>query len=97
MSNNVFADLGFERPDEELLKAQIVVILREAIERKNLTQVEAAALLGVAQSDVSRLVNGRIAGYSLDRMLEFVAALGHDVEIRMRRTRGRPGRITVAA
>lgn len=97
MSKNVFADLGFDRPDEELLKAQIVVMLRGAIERKKLTQSEAAKRLGLAQSDVSRLVNGKIVGYSLDRMLGFLASLGLDVEIRTRPVRGRPGRITLAA
>lgn len=98
MSDNVFADLGFAHPDDELLKAQIVIRLREAIRRRRLTQAAAADLLGIAQPDVSRLVNGRVLGYSLERMLGFLVALGHDVEIRTKRKpASRPGRITLAA
>lgn len=98
MSDNVFADLGFAHPEEEQLKAQIVLKLREAIKRRRLTQAAAADVLGIAQPDVSRLVNGRVLGYSLERMLGFLVALGHDVEIRIKRKpASRPGRITLAA
>jgi hypothetical protein len=33
-SGNVFADLGFERPEEELLKAQLVREIRGIIKRR---------------------------------------------------------------
>ena len=83
-SGNVFADLGFENPDEELLKAQLAIRVRRLIKNKNMTQARAAKVLGVAQPDVSAIVNGRVAGFSLERLFGFVRRLGDDVEITIR-------------
>lgn len=58
-SENVFADLGFAEPEEELAKAQLVSHIRQVIERRRLTQVEAAAQMGIDQPKVSALLNGR--------------------------------------
>jgi predicted XRE-type DNA-binding protein len=80
-TGNVFADLGLENPDEELLKAQLALRIRELIAEKQLTQASAAKILKVAQPDVSSLVNGRVSGFSLERLFSFVRRLGDDVEI----------------
>ncbi len=61
-SANVFADLGFENPDEELPRAQLAVRVRDLIKGRKLTQSEAAKILRVAQPDVSAIVNGRVRG-----------------------------------
>ncbi len=55
------------------------------MERRSLTQVETAKLLGVSQADVSDLVRGKLKGFSTDRLFRFLNALGQDVEIRMPR------------
>ncbi len=68
-SGNVFADLGVAEPEEELAKAQLAGHIRGAIKRRRLTQAEAAALIGVDQPKVSALINGRLAGFSSDRLL----------------------------
>lgn len=80
-SGNVFADLGVANPEEELAKAQLASLIRQAIERRRLTQVRAAALMGLDQPKVSALVNGRLEGFSSDRLMRFLTALGQDVEI----------------
>jgi predicted XRE-type DNA-binding protein len=59
---NVFADLGFENPEEELIKAKLVRELRGILKRRKLTQTQAAAKLGLKQPDVSALVTGRSSG-----------------------------------
>ena len=51
-SGNVFADLGFANPDEELLKAKLVREIRGILKRRKLTQTRAAVLLGLKQPDV---------------------------------------------
>jgi predicted XRE-type DNA-binding protein len=89
-SGNVFADLGFENPDEELLKAQLALRVRTLIEAQELTQAKAAKVLGVAQPDVSAIVNGRVAGFSLERLFGFVRRLGDDVEITVRASDSAP-------
>jgi len=80
-SGNVFADLGFAEPEEELTKAELVSQLRQVIQRRQLTQVAAAALMGIDQPKVSALLNGRLANFSTDRLLRLLTSLGQDVEI----------------
>ena len=91
-SGNVFADLGFERPEEELLKAQLVREIRDVIRRRRLTQTKAAELLGLKQPDVSALVTGRVHKFSLERLLRCVRCLDRDVTLVIRpKSRGRNG------
>jgi predicted XRE-type DNA-binding protein len=89
-SGNVFADLGVAEPEEELAKAQLSSHIRDTIKRRRLTQIQAAHLIGLDQPKVSALMNGRLAGFSSDRLMRFLAALGQDVEIVVKsRSRGR--------
>ena len=80
-SGNVFADLGFDEPEEELAKAQLASHIRQVIRRRRLTQVAAAALMGIDQPKVSALLNGRLENFSTDRLMRLLTALGQDVEI----------------
>lgn len=80
-SGNVFADLGFAGPDEELTRAQLASRIRQIIERRRLTQMAAASLMGIDQPKVSALLNGRLANFSSDRLMRLLTALGQDVEI----------------
>jgi predicted XRE-type DNA-binding protein len=86
-SGNVFADLGFENPHEELLKAKLVREIRAVIKRRKLTQAEAAALMGVKQPDVSAIVIGRTGKFSLDRLVRCLDRLDCEVDIVVRRKR----------
>lgn len=83
-SGNVFADLGLSDPEERLAKADLAIAISREIESRDLTQAEAADLLGVAQPDVSNLMRGRLVGYSIERLTRLLNALGQDVEIRIR-------------
>lgn len=83
-SDNVFADLGFENPEEELLKAQLVREIRDIIKRRRLTQAKAAERLGLKQPDVSALVTGRVHKFSLERLLRCVRRLDQDVTLVIR-------------
>lgn len=84
-SGNVFFDLGVAEPEEALAKAQLASLIREAIKRRRLTQAQAAVLTGLDQPKVSALVNGRLSGFSSDRLVRCLTALGQDVEIIVRR------------
>ena len=83
-SGNVFADLGVAEPEEELAKAQLAFHIRTAIEQRKLTQQRAARLMGLDQPKVSALMNGRLTGFSSDRLLRCLTALGQDVDIVVR-------------
>jgi predicted XRE-type DNA-binding protein len=80
-SGNVFADLGVPHPEECLAKAKLVQRIADAIAERRLTQAQAAGILGVDQPKVSALVRGKFEGFSIDRLLRFLNALGRDVEI----------------
>jgi predicted XRE-type DNA-binding protein len=80
-SGNVFADLGFENPDEMLLKAELVRQISKAIKEKGFNQYQAAEVLGIDQPKVSSLVRGRFGGYSLERLFKYLNALDKDLEI----------------
>jgi predicted XRE-type DNA-binding protein len=83
-SGNVFADLGFDNPEEELTKAQLGSHIRQIIRRRRLTQTAAASLMGIDQPKVSVLFNGRLANFSSERLMRLLTALGHDIEIVIR-------------
>lgn len=91
-SGNVFADLGLPHAEELLAKAQLVSKIGQIIHAQRLTQTQAAKLLGIDQPKVSSLLRGNVEGYSSDRLFRFLNALGHSVEIVVRKTR--PGRAT---
>jgi predicted XRE-type DNA-binding protein len=82
-SGNVFADLELPNAEERLAKADLAIAIAREIESRALTQAEAAAVLGVAQPDVSNLMRGRLSGYSIERLTRLLNALGRDVEIRI--------------
>lgn len=80
-SGNVFADLGLPNSEEMLIKAELASKIGEIIEIKNLTQMDAAEILGIDQPKVSALIRGRLTGFSTERLFRFLNALGSDVEI----------------
>ena len=67
--------------------------IARAIKARRLTQEDAAALLGIDQSKVSRITRGQFRGVSEAKLLELVARLGHDVKIVVGPVRRRAGKI----
>jgi predicted XRE-type DNA-binding protein len=97
-SENIFADLGLDMPQEHYVKAHLVMLISKMIKSQNLTQGQAAAKIGLRQPDVSKLLRGRFEGFSLERLLYFVRALGSNIEIKVKPTKTKhEGRISVAA
>jgi predicted XRE-type DNA-binding protein len=80
-SGNVFADLNLPKADDLLVKAELVAKIMQETERRRLTQSQAAALLGIDQPKISALKQGRLSGFSIERLLRFLLLLGRDVEI----------------
>lgn len=78
---NVFEDLGLPHPERILARAHIMSRVTEIIKEKGLTQKQAAELLGMPQSKVSCLMNGKLHMFSLDHLFEILNALDRDVEI----------------
>ena len=94
-SGNVFADLGLPHPEQELLKARLTLQIYRIIKARHLTQAQAGEVLGIRQPHVSLLMRNRPGTFSVERLMDFLTALGHDVEIRVKRTRKSHGQMSV--
>ena len=80
-SGNVFANLGLADADDLLAKTKLALHIRRAIETRKLTQLQAAALLSLDQPKISSIINGRLDGFSTERLMRFLNDLGCDVKI----------------
>jgi predicted XRE-type DNA-binding protein len=80
-SRNVFKDLGLPNAEEHVIKAQLVFKIDTILKKRRLKQVEAAALFGVRQPDVSKMLRGDFHQFSVERLLRFLVALNQDVQI----------------
>jgi len=80
-TGNVFADLGLPDAEEHLAKADLVSKIASVIATRKLTQVEAAAIMGIPQSKVSLLVRGRFKDFSIDRLCRLLNKLGINVSL----------------
>jgi predicted XRE-type DNA-binding protein len=85
-SSNVFQDLGF--PAEEaanlLARADLIIAILKTIDKRKLTQAQAAEALGVAPTRVSELRKGKIEKFSVDLLLNYLARLGKQVKFSVR-------------
>ncbi|MBC8549266.1 MAG: XRE family transcriptional regulator [Candidatus Brocadiales bacterium] len=80
-SGNVFKDLGFENPEDELAKVRLASIINEIIGKRGLTQDHAGKILGVNQPKISALKNGILKGFSIERLFSFLEKLDQHIEI----------------
>jgi predicted XRE-type DNA-binding protein len=93
-STNVFADLGFENADELLAKSELAAHILKTIRARRLTQAAAGELLGISQPKVSALLNGRLDGFSTERLFRFLNCLGWNVQINLSKAKTKsPGRV----
>lgn len=97
-SGNVFKDLGLRNPEERLAKAKLAARIVLILEERELTQAQAAKLLGVDQPKVSLIYRGRLEDFSIERLMRLLNALHRDVKIIVESTPlRRRGRMIVGA
>lgn len=97
-SGNIFADIGFSAAESEELaaKSALIMVIKDAIETRRLTQAEAARLCGTDQPTLSKVLRGRLESVTIDRLARWLNALGQDVTITTKpapRSRRHQGRI----
>ena len=88
------ADLGMPDAEERLLKSKLSLLIKRSIDARGLSQTAAAALVGMPQPDVNAIVCGRLKGFSAERLIRALNALGTSNQAR---ERGRPIRLADAA
>jgi predicted XRE-type DNA-binding protein len=97
-SGNVFADIGVQDPEEYLAKSKLAARILRIVQNRRLTQANAGKVLGITQPKVSALLNGRLDGFSTDRLFRFLNNLGCDVQITVSKPRTRAqGKVRVVA
>ena len=78
-----------------MLKARLTLEIYRNIKARHLTQAQAGEILGIKQPHVSLLMRNRPGTFSVERLIDFLTALGHNVEIRVTRTRKAHGQMSV--
>lgn len=97
-TGNVFRDLGFsaEVAGSLRIRADLMMRLRQLIERRKLTQAAAAKLLHVTQPRISDLVRGKIDLFSIDTLIDMLARAGMRVRVTIQPSSSRPKRSQAA-
>jgi predicted XRE-type DNA-binding protein len=84
-SRNVFTDLGFPKAEAEnlMLRSELMSKIREIA--RGITQAKAAKRFGITQPRLNDLLRGKIDKFSLDALVNMIAAAGLHVELRVRK------------
>jgi predicted XRE-type DNA-binding protein len=83
MGKNVFSDLGFSKAESAALQARVTlaVEIERFIEKNELTQAKAAAVFGVPQPTISKIVRGDLSRLSIEYLLKMLARVGIPVQL----------------
>lgn len=92
---NVFADLGLPNADDLLVETELVRRIVGIIRERGLSQRAAARMIGIDQPKVCALMNMRLTGFSISRLIKFLNTLDQDVEIQVRRKRRARAKLSV--
>ncbi|HEX3865694.1 MAG TPA: XRE family transcriptional regulator [Gemmatimonadaceae bacterium] len=76
---------------KDVLAKEIARILED----QGLTQTEAAYVMRDAPSQISLVVTGKLRGFSTERLLRMLARLGRDVDIVIRPSKSKAGKVSV--
>ena len=83
-SGNVFADLGLPDAEDLDAKVHLAIMINRLVATRRLNQGKAVARLDISQRTISALKYYRLDGFSVERLMNFLLALGQDVDIRVR-------------
>jgi predicted XRE-type DNA-binding protein len=86
-TGNVFVDLGLSDAADRQTKTRLAMEINHILKVRKLRQAAVATLLGIPQPKVSALVNFRLDGFSVERLMSFLTLLDRDVEIVIRPSR----------
>ena len=96
--SNVLVDLGFEDAEELSAKTMLAIKLNGLIDQRNLSQMDAAAIIGMSQPKVSQVRRYKLQNISLERLMHALVSLDQHVKIIVQPARrAQAAGITVAA
>lgn len=73
---------------EFAVRVDLMLDIRDMISEMKLNQTEAAVKLGITQSRVSELVNGKFRNFTVDTLLAYIRKLGGDTAISVKSPTG---------
>ena len=81
--DNLFEDIGFDRAEAAnlMVRADLMLDLREYIQANGWTQHQAAVFFGESQPRISNLMNGEIGRFSVDKLINMLTRAGMQVDI----------------
>lgn len=81
---------GLVEMTAESARARLAVRFNELLDEMQLSQTQAASMLGIPQPRISAIRNNKLEGISLERLMQALKVLGQDVEIRVSPSPRRP-------
>jgi predicted XRE-type DNA-binding protein len=96
-TGSAFHALGLPDADDLVLRSALICKVADAARRTGLAQGAIGKMVGLSQPRVSALLAGKISLFSSERLVAILVALGHDVEVRVRKSKTGQGRLRVAA
>ena len=81
--DNIFADLGLADSEEMKIRSDLMSEVVKIIRRSDLPQKEIAGILGITPPKVSALMTCKITDFSNDTLINYLALLGCNVEIKV--------------
>lgn len=72
-----------EEAENMKLRSVLLTALKDHLKRTDMSQAEAAKLLGVTQPRVSDLMRGKISLFGLDALVNMATAAGLHIEMRV--------------
>ena len=80
-SGNIFIDLGFseEKAADLSIRACLFRKLQQILGESKLNQAELAKRLGVKQPHVSEILNGKMSGFSTERVAKYLLKMNYDI------------------
>lgn len=85
--DKVLADLGFKDAEELSAKAVLAVKLNELIDKRGLSQIEAARITGMTRPKLSQVRRYKLQNISLERLMQALVTLDQHIEIVVRPAR----------
>jgi predicted XRE-type DNA-binding protein len=98
-SEDFLADVGHKNADEVRAKFELAHRIKRAIKASGRTQVQVRELTGIPQSNISKIVTGRVSGFSVYKLATILADLDGAVTIQFRKRSGtrRPAAVRVVS
>lgn len=82
-TDNIFADLGLKNAEELKARSDLMSEVVSIIRKSELLNKEIAEILGISSPKVSALMTGKINDFSNDTLVNYLALLGCNIEIRV--------------